>query len=111
MRPATPLSLINYKTDTGIEPFKEWLDSLSELDEALVLKRLNTIARGSEGNFRNLSGQLFEYKFRNGIRIYAGRDAKTKRILLLGGTKRHQQKDIEAAKRFWTDYQRRIKEE
>jgi putative addiction module killer protein len=42
-----------------------------------------------------------------GWRIYFGRHGRTIVILLTGGTKRRQSKDIEAAKEFWADWKRR----
>jgi putative addiction module killer protein len=41
-----------------------------------------------------------------GYRIYFGRDGDTLIILLAGGTKRRQQKDIVAAKERWADYKK-----
>ena len=42
-----------------------------------------------------------------GYRVYFGRDGETLVILLTGGTKQRQQRDIEQAKALWTDYKRR----
>ncbi len=42
-----------------------------------------------------------------GYRVYFGRDGDVLVILLPGGTKQRQQRDIEAAKSNWTDYKRR----
>jgi putative addiction module killer protein len=42
-----------------------------------------------------------------GYRVYFGRDGDVLVILLTGGTKQRQQRDIEAAKSRWTDYKRR----
>jgi putative addiction module killer protein len=39
--------------------------------------------------------------------VYFGRDGDVLVILLTGGTKQRQQRDIEAAKSNWTDYKRR----
>jgi len=44
-----------------------------------------------------------------GYRVYFGRDGETLVILLTGGAKRRQQRDIERAKELWTDYTRRRK--
>jgi putative addiction module killer protein len=42
-----------------------------------------------------------------GYRIYFGNDGKVLVILLCGGTKRHQEKDIKKAKEYWQDYKAR----
>jgi putative addiction module killer protein len=49
---------------------------------------------------------ILEYRidFGPGYRIYFGRDGEVLVILLTGGTKTRQQRDIEAAKEYWRDY-------
>jgi putative addiction module killer protein len=44
-----------------------------------------------------------------GYRIYFGNDGKVLVILLCGGTKRRQEKDIKKAKEYWQDYKARKK--
>ena len=46
-----------------------------------------------------------------GYRVYFGYDGPKVVILLAGGTKKHQGKDIETAKKRWTDYKERKKKE
>jgi putative addiction module killer protein len=52
---------------------------------------------------------VLEYRvdFGPGYRVYFGLDGDTLVILLGGGTKKQQQRDIEIAKSRWTDYKRR----
>lgn len=70
------------------------------------------VARMGQGNLSNVksvgSGVL-EYRidYGPGYRVYFGRDGEELVILLIGGTKTRQQKDIEAAKAFWLDYKSR----
>lgn len=45
-----------------------------------------------------------------GYRIYFGRDGDELVILLAGGTKKRQQKDIEDAQRRWQEYKQRKRE-
>ena len=40
-----------------------------------------------------------------------GRDGATLAILLAGGTKKRQQRDVTAAQKSWADYRRRKQEE
>jgi putative addiction module killer protein len=44
-----------------------------------------------------------------GYRVYFGRDGDQLVILLGGGTKKRQEKDIRAAQAYWADYKRRKK--
>ena len=64
---------------------------------------LRVIARMEQGNFSNAKGVgegVLEYKidFGPGYRVYFGRDGGTIVILLTGGTKKRQQRDIDAGK-------------
>ena len=64
------------------------------------------------GNFSNVKavGQgVSEYKidFGPGYRIYFGKDGETLVILLGGGTKKRQSRDIEVAQDHWKNYKRR----
>ena len=66
----------------------------------------------SLGNFSNVKGigpGVFEYRvnFGPGYRVYFGKDGKSLVILLGGGTKKRQQKDIEDALGCWKDYKER----
>jgi putative addiction module killer protein len=55
--------------------------------------------------------RVLDYRIDCGLsyRVYFGRDGETLVILLTGGTKQRQQRDIERAKALWTDYRRRRK--
>ena len=52
---------------------------------------------------------VLEYRidFGPGYRVYFGRDGDTLIILLGGGTKTRQQKDIKIAQDLWQEYRRR----
>lgn len=74
------------------------------------------LTRMEQGNFAKTKGVgagVYEYKidFGPGYRIYFGRDGDKLVILLGGGTKKRQQKDIVAAHMCWADYKRRKKQE
>jgi putative addiction module killer protein len=45
-----------------------------------------------------------------GYRVYLGKDGEKLVILLGGGTKTRQQKDINQAKELWQEYKKRKKE-
>ena len=90
-------------------PFAEWFDAL---DAAAATKVSVALARLEQGNLSNVKGVgegVLEYKidWGPGYRVYFGRDGAVLVILLTGGTKRRQQRDIAAAKSFWTDYRQR----
>ena len=98
-----------YLDRSGDSPYAAWFDSLNA--EAAA-KATTAVIRVSLGNFSNVEGVgsgVFEYKldFGPGYRIYFGKDGETLVILLGGGTKRRQQRDINAALANWQDYKRR----
>ena len=95
-----------YLGDDGESPFAEWFSGLDPIARAKVTV---AIARMEQGNFSNTKGVgegVLEYKidFGPGYRVYFGRDGDTIVILLTGGTKKRQQRDIDAAKAYWRDY-------
>jgi putative addiction module killer protein len=70
------------------------------------------IARLEQGNRSNVKGVgagVLDYRinFGPGYRVYFGRDGEVLVILLTGGTKKRQQRDIDAAIQMWADYRRR----
>jgi putative addiction module killer protein len=70
--------------------------------------------RMAHGNFSNVEGVgpgVFEYKvnFGPGYRIYFGKDGVRLILLLAGGSKKRQQRDIQIAIAHWQDYKQRKK--
>jgi len=81
------------------------------LDVAASAKIVRALARMEQGNLSNVKGVgegVLEYRidFGPGYRIYFGRDGETIIVLLVGGTKKRQQRDIDAARLYWQDYKR-----
>ena len=74
---------------------------------------LDRMGRGLLSNVKGVGAGVLEHRIDSGpgYRIYFGRDGETLVVLLGGGTKRRQQRDIDTAKRHWRDYRRRRKEE
>ena len=95
-----------YVASGNTEPFANWF---AELDPIASAKVSRAIARMQQGNFSNAKSAgegVFEYKidFGPGYRVYYGRDGDKIVILLTGGTKKRQQRDIDAAQDYWRDY-------
>ena len=75
-----------------------------------------TLIRMEQGNLSGVKGAgggIFESRidFGPGYRIYFGRDGDALIILLGGGTRKRQQRDIEAARDLWRQYQQRKRRE
>src|SRR5262245_33409150 len=100
------LELRYYVAANGDAPFANWF---AELDVAARAKVTRAIARMEQGNLSNVKSVgagVLEYRidFGPGYRVYFGRDGDTLVILLTGGTKKRQQRDINAAHACWQDY-------
>jgi len=98
-----------YLDSSGRSPYAAWSDSLNAEAAAKVATALTRISLGNFSNVEGVGSGVFEYKldFGPGYRIYFGKDGGTLVILLGGGTKRRQQRDINAALANWQDYKRR----
>ena len=98
-----------YLDSSGDSPYAAWFDSLNAEAAAKVTTAVTRVSLGNFSNVEGVGSGVFEYKldFGPGCRIYFGKDGETLVILLSGGTKRRQQRDINAALANWQDYKRR----
>lgn len=103
------LALRDYVASDGEGPFERWFDGLDAAEAAKVAVALARLEQGNLSNAKAVGEGVLEYRidWGPGYRVYFGRDGDVLVILLTGGTKKRQQRDIEAAKRSWTDYKRR----
>ncbi len=97
-----------YVTNTGKVPFEEWLNKLDKLTRAIVRSRLARLILGNFGDCHLLQSTKgiseIRLDFGAGYRIYYGKEGNHIVILLIGGNKETQARDIEKAKRYWHDY-------
>ena len=98
-----------YIDERGKSPYAEWHDRLDARAAAKVSTALYRLEQGNFSNTKGSGGGIFEYKldFGPGYRIYFGKDGERIVIILGGGTKKRQQRDIDAAKAYWQDYKAR----
>lgn len=77
-----PRELQIYRTQNGREPFTEWLESISDQrTQNRIQRRVNRL---EEGNFGEINNTVL--------------------LLLGGGDKSSQTRDIERAKTYWLEY-------
>jgi putative addiction module killer protein len=89
------------------ETFVKWRTRLKdERARALIASRLDRLAFGNAGDVKPVGSGVSELRidFGPGYRIYFARRGKTVIILLCGGDKSTQAKDIEAAKRIAAEW-------
>ena len=105
------MNLQEYVDERGRSPFGSWFASLNSVAAAKVVVALNKLERGAFSNVEPVGEGVSEVKldFGPGYRIYFGMDGSSLVILLTGGIKKRQSKDITTAKLLWADYKARKK--
>lgn len=102
-----------YQDDKGNLPFREWEKTFSK--NIVVLAKINArIARvrnGLLGDCKSVGEGVYELRidFGPGYRAYFGQVGEKLILLLCGGDKSSQSKDINKAKEYWKDYKIRKK--
>lgn len=97
-----------YQQENGAVPFRDWLRDLRDMRAvARIRARLTRVRAGNFGTIRALGDGISELKidYGPGYRVYYAMSGKTVVLLLIGGDKSTQKKDIHTAKNFWRDYQ------
>lgn len=101
--------IIYYQTTDNKIPYLDWYKTLDKSLKLVVDKRISKIERGLFGKIKRLSEDLYEIKFDNGLRIYYTEKGETIILLLTGGNKSKQSKDIELAQKYIDEYNERIR--
>src|SRR5271167_176065 len=103
--------IVEYLDAVGSSPFKGWFDALDARAAAKIAVGLKRIEQGNLSNVKGVGAGVLEYRidFGPGYRVYFGQDGVDLVILLSGGTKRRQQRDVETAQMRWADYEERKK--
>ena len=103
------LTIRYYVYSDGQSPFEKWFAGLDATARAKVTTAIVRLEQGNLSNVKGVGEGVLEYRinFGPGYRVYFGRDGDVLVILLTGGTKKRQQRDIAAAIEMWADYRRR----
>lgn len=98
--------------EDGTSPYAEWFRSLDPLAAAKITVAKLRLQQGNTSNVKWFEG-IGEYKidWGPGYRIYLAMDGRKLIILIGGGTKKGQQKDIKQALELWESYKQRKKAE
>ncbi len=103
----TPKLVIAYMTPDGKEPFTDWLNGLRDaMGRKRILARIVRLQDGNYGDCEPVGEGVSELRlfFGGGYRVYIGNRNNTLVILLCGGDKDSQDRDIEQAKAYWREY-------
>lgn len=112
MLPSEPLELRFLVTEDGRSPFGSWFAALDTLAAAKVTVAFVRLGQGNLSRAKPVGDWVSEVRidWGPGYRIYFGRDGACLVILLTGGTKRRQQRDIARTRALWQDYGRKARD-
>jgi putative addiction module killer protein len=105
------VQILEYLDPDGESPYRDWFESLNAQAAAKVTVALTRVELGNLSNVNGVGAGVQEFRidFGPGYRIYFGKDGDQLVILLAGGTKSRQQRDIATAQKRWADYKKRKK--
>ena len=92
------------------ETFRKWRTGLKDdLAKALIASRLDRLAFGHTGDVQAVGGGISELRIHHGpgYRIYIQRQGQALIVLLCGGHKGSQSRDIKTAKRLAEEWSER----
>ncbi len=97
-----------YLREDGTSPYEKWFMGLDSVAAAKITTVKLKMEQGNLSNVEWFRG-IGEYKldWGPGYRVYIGRDGEKLILLLCGGTKKRQSKDIEHALTLWQEYKNR----
>ena len=106
---ATPKAVVAFRTPDGRVPFDEWLSGLhNKAAVARILARLARVRLGNLGDCKPVGEGVSELRvdYGPGYRVYFGRKGLALVVLLCGGDKRTQDRDIRLAKEYWREFRK-----
>ena len=104
---ARPKRVIVYADEQGKEPFTAWLNGLRDrVGRQRILARVARLAHGNFGDRAPVGEGVHELRlfFGPGYRVYFGEHGDTVVVLLCGGDKDSQPRDIHQAQAYWREY-------
>src|SRR5437773_8221344 len=105
------LSVLEYLDRAGSSPFAAWFRSVDAAAAAKVTTALRRLELGNFSNVKGVGGGVSEYRidFGPGYRVYFGKAGDAVVILLGGGTKKRQDRDITTAHVRWAERSARLR--
>lgn len=99
--------IVIYADEKGYEPYISWIDNLKDKkNQQRIRARVRRLGEGLYGDCEPVGEGISELRmfFGSGYRIYFSEDADNIVVLLCGGDKDSQSRDIKNAKEYWKDY-------
>jgi len=104
------IEIRKYHSANGLVPFDRWMAKLrDERAKTRILVQLDRLRLGLSGDWKPVGEGISELRVfeGKGYRVYFGREGRTIVVLLCGGDKSTQSRDIELAKTYWRAYRRK----
>ena len=114
MGEAQPYTIEMLVTPAGTVPFEAWLRRLRDTQaRARIRARLARVRLGNLGDTHPVGGGVWELRldYGPGYRVYYARSGPATLLLLSGGDKTTQDRDIRQAQADFADYQHRRQHE
>lgn len=102
--------IIIYTLENGKEPFVIWLKSIKDnLIQARIKSAILRLSSNNFGDCKKINNDISEMRlhFGPGYRVYFAESSNVVILLLCGGDKSTQSKDIEKAKKYLKNYKER----
>ncbi len=96
-----------YVDSNGKTPFELWIASIQDVkSKARILQRIDRLRIGNFGDCKSVGSGVYELRihFGPGFRVYFGLAGEAIVLLLCGGNKSTQRKDIINAHNSWKEY-------
>jgi len=104
------ITINEYTDEQGRSPYAQWLRGLRDARaKAKIIMQVDKMELGLFGDVEPIGEGLSELRihYGPGYRVYYGKDGQRVYLLLCGGDKSTQAKDIKQAKAYWQDHKRR----
>jgi len=103
-------TIYEYTDEQGESPYGQWLGALRDgRAKAKIIMQVDKIELGLFGDVEPIGEGLSELRihYGPGYRVYYGKEGQKVYLLLCGGDKSTQSKDIKKAKEYWKEHKRR----
>ncbi len=98
--------VVHFVSEDGTDYFDEWLQDQDAETRARIQTRIDRVELGNFGDHKKVGKGVSELRidFGPGYRVYYGLDSEKLVILLVGGTKKRQSRDVVTAQACWKAY-------
>ena len=102
------IKVVHYVANDGTDYFGEWFQEQDSETRARIQTRIDRVEFGNFGDHKGVGRGVFEFRIDHGpgYRVYYGRDGGALVVLLGGGTKKRQARNIDEAQKIWKAYKR-----